>query len=430
MKTTKQLAAMQNKLFNINIENGLMSIYSKAAAEITKSVDLPDGIYSEALIRLGDLPEKAESTDPIEEKVINIIANVPNFDIIKFAEMSKYVGNDEIRPQLMGVFYDAESSKLVATDAHVLKFVDAEIGVHSFIMRAENIKEVATIAKFSPIITVNLIEENRLQVIFENITYICTLESGRYPSWQGVVPKYDNGRIVKISKATQSEMMQFCKDLLKSKGGKSIKNQANQVFFNLDNNTATITDIDLNAEKSWSIESTESTEPNTCGLIMPIMVDNNGCKNYFGINMYFLDRANTEQLYYNSPTKALLIPSAEQPKNTAPKKQEVKKTEEPAPEQAPEETTTQVDEYPEPEPIKHTATKAISTPQSEPAPEVVSRNIKVIDYSDKAIAVIGDTKQVKEELKAAGGRFNAHLKCGAGWIFSKKKTDIVSNIIK
>jgi hypothetical protein len=206
MKTTKQLAAMQNKLFNINIENGLMSIYSKAAAEITKSVDLPDGIYSEALIRLGDLPEKAESTDPIEEKVINIIANVPNFDIIKFAEMSKYVGNDEIRPQLMGVFYDAENSKLVATDAHVLKFVDAEIGVHSFIMRAENIKEVATIAKFSPIITVNLIEENRLQVIFENITYICTLESGRYPSWQGVVPKYDNGRIVKISKATQWEL--------------------------------------------------------------------------------------------------------------------------------------------------------------------------------------------------------------------------------
>lgn len=46
--------------------------------------------------------------------------------------------------------------------------------------------------------------------------------------------------------------------------------------------------------------------------------------------------------------------------------------------------------------------------------------LQLIDYSEKAIAVIGDTKDFKAELKAAGGRFNAKLSCGAGWIFSKK----------
>lgn len=45
----------------------------------------------------------------------------------------------------------------------------------------------------------------------------------------------------------------------------------------------------------------------------------------------------------------------------------------------------------------------------------------IVDYSEKAIAVTGDTKNVKDKLKELGGRFNSHLSCGAGWIFSKKK---------
>lgn len=47
--------------------------------------------------------------------------------------------------------------------------------------------------------------------------------------------------------------------------------------------------------------------------------------------------------------------------------------------------------------------------------------IEIVDYSEKAIAIIGNTKPLKDILKSVGGRFNAHLKCGAGWIFSKSK---------
>ena len=56
-------------------------------------------------------------------------------------------------------------------------------------------------------------------------------------------------------------------------------------------------------------------------------------------------------------------------------------------------------------------------------------NVQIIDYSDKAIAVIGDTKQIKQELKDAGGRFNPKLSCGPGWIFSKKSLEKVQKII-
>ena len=47
----------------------------------------------------------------------------------------------------------------------------------------------------------------------------------------------------------------------------------------------------------------------------------------------------------------------------------------------------------------------------------------LVEYSAKAVAVFGETKSIKDELKAMGGRFNSHLtfngKRLAGWIFSK-----------
>lgn len=46
--------------------------------------------------------------------------------------------------------------------------------------------------------------------------------------------------------------------------------------------------------------------------------------------------------------------------------------------------------------------------------------LTLVQYSPKAVAVIGDTKDHKEALRKIGGRFNAKLSCGAGWIFPKK----------
>lgn len=59
--------------------------------------------------------------------------------------------------------------------------------------------------------------------------------------------------------------------------------------------------------------------------------------------------------------------------------------------------------------------------QSEPAKAIKAEGIQIVNYSEKAVAVIGDTRAIKDTLKTLGGRFNAHLTCGAGWIFSKSK---------
>lgn len=55
--------------------------------------------------------------------------------------------------------------------------------------------------------------------------------------------------------------------------------------------------------------------------------------------------------------------------------------------------------------------------------------INIIDYNEKAFAVVGDTRAVKNELKAMGGRFNPKLSCGCGWIFSAKMREKVEQFI-
>jgi len=52
-------------------------------------------------------------------------------------------------------------------------------------------------------------------------------------------------------------------------------------------------------------------------------------------------------------------------------------------------------------------------------------DLSCTDYSDKAIVVRGDTKDHKEDLKKLGGKYNANLRDGSGWIFSKKNEDKV-----
>lgn len=52
--------------------------------------------------------------------------------------------------------------------------------------------------------------------------------------------------------------------------------------------------------------------------------------------------------------------------------------------------------------------------------------LAIMDYSDKAVVVIGTkTRELKDVLKMLGGRFNNRLSCGCGWVFSKDKQESV-----
>lgn len=92
------------------------------------------------------------------------------------------------------------------------------------------------------------------------------------------------------------------------------------------------------------------------------------------------------------------------------------------------------DEYKVIEPkVKKSSVKPEKVEEAKGMGAVTVEGLEIVDYSEKAIVVFGDTKAIKEQLKELGGRFNPFLNYNgekrAGWIFSKKKADKVRELL-
>lgn len=65
--------------------------------------------------------------------------------------------------------------------------------------------------------------------------------------------------------------------------------------------------------------------------------------------------------------------------------------------------------------------------------EADNLQFEIVDYSEKAIALFGDTKEIKDTLKDLGGRFNPKLSYNgskkAGWIFAKAKREALEVVL-
>ena len=72
-------------------------------------------------------------------------------------------------------------------------------------------------------------------------------------------------------------------------------------------------------------------------------------------------------------------------------------------------------------------------PQQEQEQTTIQGEFILVDYSEKAIALFGDTKPIKDALSDLGGRFNSRLTHNgqkrAGWIFQKAKEAQVRELI-
>lgn len=75
----------------------------------------------------------------------------------------------------------------------------------------------------------------------------------------------------------------------------------------------------------------------------------------------------------------------------------------------------------------------LSGATAERSETVVPGDFILVDYSEKTVALFGDTKPIKAELSALGGRFNSRLthdgEKRAGWIFQKSKEEQVRRLI-
>lgn len=75
--------------------------------------------------------------------------------------------------------------------------------------------------------------------------------------------------------------------------------------------------------------------------------------------------------------------------------------------------------------------------ESDPESEIIEPNqvesnpgeISIVDYSEKAFAIVGDFSNIYDDLIKLGGSYNSRLKCGKGIIFSKKKLEAVTDYL-
>lgn len=75
----------------------------------------------------------------------------------------------------------------------------------------------------------------------------------------------------------------------------------------------------------------------------------------------------------------------------------------------------------------------LTAPKQEQGQTTAQGEFILVDYSEKAVALFGDTKPIKDALSDLGGRFNSRLTYDgqkrAGWIFQKAKEAQVRQLI-
>ena len=75
----------------------------------------------------------------------------------------------------------------------------------------------------------------------------------------------------------------------------------------------------------------------------------------------------------------------------------------------------------EPEPVAEPAEEVATVAPVGSEVALKSNALQIVDYSLKAFALLGTSRELSAQLKALGGCYNSRLSCGAGWIFSKKR---------
>lgn len=82
-------------------------------------------------------------------------------------------------------------------------------------------------------------------------------------------------------------------------------------------------------------------------------------------------------------------------------------------------------------PVTFTAPTPAKVQPEQPKEE--SPVLQIIDYSEKSFAVVSKerpSEEIREILRTCGGTYNPFLKCGKGWIFSKKRLQQVKTALK
>jgi len=422
----------------MKVENGTATI-SDLETSVQFEVTIKNGYYS---IRMNEPFWIRELDDnyPIlpTEKETTARAVISASLLLKFAPLT---ANDELRPIMNGIYMNA--THIVASDAHVLRYQTnfANRIDESFEAIIPIVAPLLTRCKSNPselIIIESLLtgkDCQQLRFIFSDCTIITRATEGKYPNFLSVIPTDREQKCFSLSVSTIQEM---------TKTAKAFKNDT-VIMSDIE---IEISNTDLNLSKKWAspaIVTIPSRFPD--GVIMPKMVEElvtESPDNYrIGLDPNKLAQFITMFkgniiLGFTVASRAFCVwfESSDQPAVT-----EHKVTS-----HAPVKPKAVVIHHPEPVKVKAIEAHVVPVPEkrkeTEPPPHIpASAQAKhqeivefvIVHYSERSVALFGNTKSIKEKLMELHGVFNRRLKYNdqpaCGWVFSLKREAALRQLI-
>lgn len=428
--------------------------------------------YSEAWIDGGFLFVKRNGavmkSPVIDSEEFPIIPGCePNCEFIEFNQvsdfktLSNFVGKDEMRPAMMGIFFN--KSEMAATDAHRMMWVKLSAS-NPF----EGIIIPATIA---PLLSQGdyRITKNDKYAFFTNAeeTIVCRMIYDRYPNYEAVIPVKEDEYSFSFQK---SEMVTQIESALPS-------SNENVIAFRFKNGLIDIVtkNIEANTEYSGQIKQTlhESEkqrinhEEFICCFdgklmlsVLKVIEQSTVKMHYSALNRPFIFDENKLLMPVMVKTESenradwFFNPSIQPDENTVENAEEVEVADQVSPEiEVPsvneEESIEEViedaeiveefptfEEVPIPnsqQPIAKSEEQAPITDQ--PAPVSKKPNVIIVqDFTPKSFIVIGETEPLTEQFTKIYGKFTRNLRIGDskfdGFWFSNKRLNEVMAIIQ
>jgi len=429
----------------MKVENGTATI-SDLETHVQFEAALKDGYYS---IRMNEPFWIRELDDNYPmlptEKETTARAVVSASLLLKFAPLT---ANDELRPVMNGIYMNA--THIVASDAHVLRYQTnfANRIDDSFEAIIPIVAPLLTRCKANPseLITIDSFltgnDCQQLRFTFSDCTIITRATEGKYPNFMSVIPTNKDQKCFSLSVSTIQEM---------TKTAKAFKNDT----VILSDIEIVISNIDFKLEKKWdspTIVQMPSRFPD--GVIMPKMVEElvPESPDNFRIGLDPNKLAQFITMFkgniiigFTEPSRAFCVwfESSDIPAVTA------QKVTSHAPAPAPVNKKAVVVHHPEPVKIKAIQAHVVPVPPvpekpkeaevprhiSAPAPakQKIIVDFVIVHYSERSVALFGDTRSIKEKLMELHGVFNRRLKYNdqpaCGWVFSLKREAALRQLI-
>lgn len=443
MDTLKFLKSIEKKLtINPVVKDNKAYIFFKDDLIVVNNQNLVNGNYGilNGNFTLIEKDENVEITDYYTDIIklekdtkITLTEEVSS----KIALASKFAGNDELRPVMMGVYID--NYNIVATDAHKLFLEKHNIDIDKDLKNGNGFLIKHVYAKFFKGDETISFNTSGCVIETNDITIYCKSDY-KYVNYEAVIPKC----------ATYTKFTTFTKQKVKEFFDTAKKLNKEETFIIINDNTIEIENksgFDIpNYKEEFNFTDYNSSYFDYNYLLMPY--NNSDGKN--GLNVKFLNEIasnyDSVKVYFNEDiNKALLIQGIKSKKHNTVKKTVKKPIEKNNDmndilEKLLKQNELLMNKVNELEKqIKNPTPIEKLCPQNAEEKEVIEKQIvkndttnkiDVVDYSEKALALFGEeTKNNKEYIKEVlRGRFNPHLKNQSGestpgWIISKNYKD-------